>query len=88
MLPMCAQIAPVLLLIHLFIPAIIARISNSSYESMSYGPYLKYRWQEVVGGPMYTVQMSLIPDEELQSAKTWASVFDEDQGEFEPWPTL
>ena len=57
-------------------------------EDIWYGPYLKYRWQEIVGGPMYTVQMSLIPDEELQSAKTWAMVFDEDQGEIEPWPTL
>ena len=57
-------------------------------EDIWYGPYLKYRWQEVVGGPMYTVQMSLIPDEELQSAKTWASVFDEPEDEFEPWSTL
>ena len=31
----CAQSAPVLLLIHLFIPRIIARRSNSSYESVS-----------------------------------------------------
>jgi len=61
-------------------------------EEVWYGPYLKYRWQEIGGGPMYTVQMSLIPEEERGSAATWATLLDvgDDavQGESAPWSSL
>ena len=61
-------------------------------ETVWYGPYLKYRWQEVGGGPMYTVQMSLIPEEERGSAATWATLldpgYDAAQGESAPWSSL
>lgn len=36
-------------------------------EGVVYGPYLKYRWQEATGGPQYTIQMGLVPEEERGS---------------------
>ena len=61
-------------------------------EEVWYGPYLKYRWQEVTGGPAYTIQMSLIPDEELSAEKTWAAILDDDEdnkaARGDPWPNL
>ena len=59
------------------------------FEDVWYGPYLKYRWQEETGGPMYTVQMSLIPEEERNAAKTWEAVFDEGEDQSgAPWSSL
>jgi len=61
-------------------------------ETVWYGPYLKYRWQEIGGGPMYTVQMSLIPEEERGSAASWATLLDAGddaaRGESAPWSSL
>jgi hypothetical protein len=60
-------------------------------EEVYYGPYLKYRWQEATDGPMYTIQMSLIPDEERAAAEHWAALLGPILGapqDEEPWPDL
>jgi hypothetical protein len=60
-------------------------------EEVWYGPYLKYRWQETTDGPMYTIQMSLIPEDEIQAAKAWAAILGDESEEEEarnPWPDL
>lgn len=52
-----------------------------TFEGLIYGPYLKYRWQEMTGGPQYTIQMGLIPEGEGSAQG------DEESGGA-PWPNL
>jgi hypothetical protein len=51
------------------------------------GPYLKYRWRESGYGPIYTISMGRIPDDELAAAEQWASITQQDD-DGEPWPDV
>jgi hypothetical protein len=58
-------------------------------EDVWYGPYLKYRWQEITSGPQYTIQMGLIPADERAAAEQWAAILGEERDEDRaPWPLL
>lgn len=51
-----------------------------AFEDVWYGPYLKYRWQEETDGPAYTIQMTLIPYDELSA--------EDEESPTAPWANL
>jgi hypothetical protein len=52
------------------------------------GPYLKYRWRESGYGPIYTISMGRIPDDELAAAEQWANITQQEEDSSNPWPNL
>jgi hypothetical protein len=59
-------------------------------ETVAYGPYLKWRIREsgIKGAPIVTVQMGLIPDDELAAAKQWAEILGLDGDDNDAWPQV